>query len=259
MSPILDGLLLAGMLLAWGAQAVVPWRLGKIGGIAPERRRRWALALLPLLVGGALAAFGHLQAYPDAAVVQGLHPLGASTLGRALAVLFAALVLACALLAAGSRGLESAGWRIAAGFGLAFLLAASWTAELIRVGEGPGSAPQAFLALLFLRTLLALGAAEALAPGRPLLAVAAGLALPLYALLLPSSLAHALARHLQWLPLAAAALLFLAARWLPPSLRRPALLAATLLAGLWLSQVAHLSEQLSAAPPPPMPSLPPSR
>jgi len=253
---MIDGLLLGVMLLAWGAQAVVPWRLG---GLAPERLRPWAFSLLPLLVAGALAAFGHLQAHPDAAVVQGLYPPGASMPGRALAVLFAALVLAGALLAAGSRGLEAAGWRIAAGFGLAFLLAASWAAELIRVGEGPGSAPPVFLALLVLRTLLALGAAEALAPGRPLLAVAAGLALPLYVLLLPAPLAHALARNLQWLPLAAATLLLLAARWLPAALRRPALLAAALLAGLWLGQAAHLSEQLSAAPPPPMPSLPPSR
>lgn len=251
-----DGLLLGWMLLAWGAQAVVPWRLA---GLAPERRRPWALALLPLLVTGALAAFAHLQAHPDAAVEQGLYPLAASIPGRTLAVLFAAMVLAGALLGAGWRRLETPGWRIAAGFGLAFLLAAAWTAELIRTGEGPASAPPVFLALVVLRTLLALGAAEALAPGRPRLAVAAGLALPLYALLLPAQLAQGLARHGQWLPLAAAALLLLAARWLPASLRRPALLAAAFLAGLWLAQAAHLSEQLSAAPLPPIPSLSPSR
>ena len=124
---------------------MLPWRLA---ALAPERRRPWALALLPLLITGALAAFGHVQRHPDAAVVQGLYPLGASPRGGILAVLFPALALADALLAAGWRRLEAAGWRIAAGFGLAFLLAASWAAELLRVGEGPASAPLAFLALV---------------------------------------------------------------------------------------------------------------
>ena len=108
-------------------------------------------------------------------------------------MLFAAVALAGALLATGWRSLEPAGWRLAAAFGAALLLAATWAAELLRTGEGPASAPAVFLALVLLRALVALGAAEALAPGRPLLAVAAGLALPLYALLLPAPLAHALA------------------------------------------------------------------
>ena len=87
-----DGLLLGWMLLAWGAQAAVPWRLA---GVAPETAAAaWALALLPLLVTGALAAFAHLQVHPDAAVAQGLYPLGASIVGRTLAVLFAAMALA---------------------------------------------------------------------------------------------------------------------------------------------------------------------
>jgi hypothetical protein len=247
------GLTLGGLLLAWGAQAAMPWRLAGLGA-AP--RQRGALTLLPLLVAGALAAFLAIQHYPDAALAQGLYPLGASTVGRVLAVLFAAAALADALVAAGRRSLETAGWRLAAGFGATFLLAATWAAELLRIGEGPVNAPLAFLALVALRALVALGAAEALTPGRPLLAVAAGLALPLYALLLPAPLARALAAHGQWLTLAAAALLLAAARWLPPTLRRPALLAGALLAGLYLSQATHLSQTLAVPPLPPMRSLP---
>ncbi len=181
------GLALAGLLLAWGAQAAIPCRLAVIGRVP---RHRGALALLPLLVGGALAAFLVIQHYPDAALTQGLYPLGASILGRVLAVLFAAAALADALVAAGRRSLETAGWRLAAGFGATFLLAATWAAELLRIGEGPVNAPLAFVALVALRALTALGAAEALTPGRPFLAVAAGLALPLYALLLPAPLAR---------------------------------------------------------------------
>ncbi|MEO6195676.1 MAG: hypothetical protein ABIS20_21860 [Thermoanaerobaculia bacterium] len=250
------GLLLAWLLLSWGAQAAVPWRLAAVD---PERRRPWVPALLPLLVTGALAAVALVQLQPDAALAQGLYPLGASGLGRGLAVLLPALALADILIAIGWRRMEAAGWKIAAGFGLAFLLAATWAAELMRTGEGPASAPLAFIALVLLRMLLALGTAEALTPGRPLLAAAAGLALPLYALLLPAPLAHALGAHGQWLTLAAASLLLLGARWLPPTLRRPALLGGTLLAGLYLGQATHLSQGLGQSPFPPMVSPPPNQ
>ena len=253
---MIDALLLAWMLVAWGAAAVVPWRLA---GVVPERRRGWAFSLLPLLASGALAAYGHLQIHPDAAVVQGIYPFGGSGIARIVAVLFVALALACGFAAATWRDLETTGWRIVAGFGLAFLLAATWAGELIRTGEGPSNGALAFVALILLRTLVALGAAEAAAPGRPFLAAGAGLALPLYTLLLPSPLTQALGAQGRWPPLAAAAILFLAARWLPARLRRPALLGAALLAGLWLAQAAHLSEQLSTRPAPPLPSLPASR
>jgi hypothetical protein len=249
----LDGLLFSTLLLALGAQSAIPWRLA---GLGPEPRKRGALALLPLLVAGALAAFLILQSHPDAALTQGLYPPGASSVGRVLAVLFGAVALADALLATGWRSLEPAGWRLAAAFGAALLLAATWAAELLRTGEGPASAPAVFLALVLLRALVALGAAESLAPGRPLLAVAAGLALPLYALLLPATLAHALAAHGQWLTLAAAALLLAGARWLPLNLRRPALLAGALLAGLYFGQATRLSATLAVPPLPPMRSLP---
>jgi hypothetical protein len=253
MSALADGLLPGLLLLAWGAQATVPWRLA---GEGPGPRKRGALALLPLLVAGALAAFLILQENPDAALAQGLYPPGASIVVRGLAVLFAAVALSDALLAAGWRNLEPAGWRLATAFGAALLLAAAWTAELLRTGDGLASPPAVFVSLVLLRALLAAGAAEALAPGRPLLAVAAGLALPLYALLLPSPLARALAAHGRWLTLAAAALLLAAARWFPAKLRRPALLAGALLAGLVLGQATRLSGTLAVPPAPPMGSLP---
>jgi hypothetical protein len=238
---IADGLLLAWLLLAWGAQAVLPWRLA---GLDSGRRQLGALALLPLLLTGALAAFFHAVRHPDAAVVQRLYPLGASRPGRALTVLFLAQAAADLLLFFTWRRLEASGWRIAAGLGLVFLLAATWAAELTRAGEGPESAFVPFLALVALRALAALGAAEALAPGPPLLAAAAGPGLLLYGLLLPAQLSHALGDHGQWLTLAAAALLLLGARWFPLPLRRPALLGATLLAGLYLGQAARLSAGL---------------
>jgi hypothetical protein len=256
---VIDALLLAWMLVAWGAVAAVPWRLAAAAAGENDRRRGWPPALLPLLASGAFAAYGHLQIHPDAAVVQGIYPFGGSGIARIVAVLFVALALACGFAAAAWRGLEAAGWRIVAGFGLAFLLAATWAAELIRIGEGPASGALAFVALILLRALVALGAAEAVAPGPPRLAAAAGLALPLYTLLLPAPLAHALGSQGRWPPLAAAVLLFLAARRLPARLWRPALLGAALLAGLWLAQAASLSEQISTRPPPPLPSLPAPR
>jgi hypothetical protein len=247
---IADGLLLAGLLLAWGAQAVLPWRLAGLDtGLNTERRRAGALALLPLLLTGALAAFFYVLRYPDAAIVQGLYPLGASRAGRTLTVLFFALMVSDLFLFLTWRRLEAAGWRIAAGLGLVFLLAATWAAELARIGEGPESAAIPFLALVALRALAALGAAEALAPGPPRLAAAAGPGLALYGFLLPAQLAQALGARGQWLTLATAALLLLGARWFPPSLRRPALLGATLLAGLYLGQAARLSAELGVMHP----------
>ena len=256
MSGALDGLIFGCLLLAWGAQAMIPWRLA---GLVADRRRPGALALLPLLILGVLAAFLLIQGHPDAALAQGLYPPGESALGRVVAVLLAAMALAGALLATGWRSLEATGWRLAAAFGAALLLAATWATELLRTGDGLASGRPAFLALVLLRMLVALGAAEALAPGRPLLAVAAGLALPLYCLFLPSPLARALLAHSGWLTLAAAALLLAAARWLPSTFRRPALLAGALLAGLVFAQATRGSETLAVPPLPPMRSMGPGR
>jgi hypothetical protein len=243
---IADGLLLGALLLAWGAQAVIPWRLA---AMEAERRRAWALALLPLLLTGVVAALLYLRHHLQAAVFQRLFPLAASRPGRALALLLLAMTVADLLLAIGWRRLEATGWRIAAGLGLLFLLAATWAAELVRTGEGPASTPGVLPLLVILRALVALGAAEALAPGRPFLAVAGASGLAFYSLLLPAPLAQALGSRGQWITVVTAALLMAMARRVPLSLRRPALLGAALLAGLYLAQAASLSERLGAPPP----------
>ena len=252
--PLLDGFLLGCILLAWGAQAVVPWRLAdcladRLADRAPERRQRlrpWAAALLPLLAAGALAAFAHANRHPDAALAQALYPVSASRLGMLLAVLLAALALVDLVAAGGARSFEPAAWRLAAGFGLTFLLAASLAGELLRIGEGPESALIPLAILAGLRLLVSLAAAETLAPPghRPVFAPFAGGVLPLYVLLLPARLARALWGGPAAFTLGAAAVLFLAARWLPVSLRRLALGAATLLAGLLLAQAGLLSQRL---------------
>jgi hypothetical protein len=250
---MLDGLLLAFLLLAWGAQALTPWRLP---GVAAERRRPWAYLTLPLLIVSALAALHFAQTHPDAAVYQGLYPLWLSRLGRVLSILFPALAVANLVAMIGWRRMEDIGWRINAGFGLVFLLAASWAGELMRTGEGPESAPVALAFLVVLRTLLALGVAEALAPGRPVFAVMAGAALPFYYLLLPSAVAAVLGRSGQGITLGAASLLLLTARWLPQGLRRIALIGAALLVGLLIARAGDLSQALSGQPLEPMPELP---
>ncbi|HKV07021.1 MAG TPA: hypothetical protein VJ725_02715 [Thermoanaerobaculia bacterium] len=238
-----DGLIMAWVLFAWGAQAAVPWRLP---GQGPGARRFWAMASLPLLIGGVVAALFYVQAHPDAAIASGLYPLKATRPGRLLLVLLPALLLAGVVTALGWKKLEDAGWRIAAGFGLAFLAAASWAAELVRIGEGPESAPLPLALLVLCRLLLGLAAGEIAAPGRPLFAVAAGLAFPLYWLLLPANLANALTKSGALVTLGASALVLLTARWLPERLRRPALGAAILLAGLVLAQATMLSQTLAS-------------
>jgi hypothetical protein len=249
-----DGLIMAWVLFAWGAQAAVPWRLPGAGSGA---RRFWAAASLPLLVTGVVAALWYVQSHPDAAIAPGLYPLKASKPGRLLLVLLPALLLASLVAAVGWKKLEDAGWRIAAGFGLAFLAAASWAGELVRVGEGPESGPLPLALLVLCRLLLGLAAGEIAAPGRPLFAVAAGLAFPLYWLLLPAALADALSKSGALITLGASALVLLAARWLPERLRRPALAAAILLAGLVLAQATTLSQTLASPTMlPPMMGLP---
>jgi hypothetical protein len=250
---MLDGLILAFLLLAWGAQAMIPWRLA---GVAAERRRTWAYTLLPLLVVSVLAAIHFARTHPDAAVYQGLYPLWLSRLGRVLSVLFPAMALADLVAMAGWRRMEEVGWWISAGFGLVFLLAVSTAAELMRTGEGPESAPTVLALQILLRMLLALGVAEALVPGKPVFAPMAGAALPFYYLLLPSAVAAVLWRSGQGITLGAASLLLLAARWLPRGLRRIALIGAALLAGLLIARAGDLSQAFSGPNVAPMQSLP---
>jgi len=125
------------------------------------------------------------------------------------------------------------------------LFAAIFGAEVLRVGEGQSGPLTAVMALVGCRLLIALGAGEAVAPGRPRLAPAAALGLAGYLVFLPRPVAASLLASQAWLPFATAALLFAGARWLPERLRRPALLAATLLAGVALTFAAAHTRALA--------------
>jgi hypothetical protein len=249
----MNGLLIAGILVVWGSQAVAPWRLRRGDEAA---RRLWGHAALPLLLAGALAALLYVHDRPDAAIAAGLSPLLSTLPGRVLTLLLAALVGADLILALGKGRVENLGWPLAASLSLLFLAAASLEMELLRVGEGQQGPLPLLFAAAGCRLLVTLGAGEAAAPGRPLFAGMAGLALPLYFLCLPLPLQRAIAGTGAWLTLAGAALLFLAARWFPASLRRPAVLAAALLAGLFFAQAGDLYQALPLPPLPPMPPLP---
>lgn len=257
MTALLDGLVMMVVLLAWGAQAVAPWRLA---GRGEGARRLWAYAVLPLYAAGFLAALFWAHSHPDATVAAGLVPVTASPWGRAVAILAAALLAAALVAVAGWRRLEDAGWRILGGFGVAALAAVCLVAELLRAGEGPASPLPVTALAAACRLLVALAAGEALAPwtagGRPLLAPLAAPALAAWFFAVPQELADALVRNGAPLTAGAAALLLLGARWLPASLRRPALAAGALLAGLLFAQAAALSQALGAPVFQPLPPLP---
>ncbi len=239
---MIEALLAAGMLLAFGAQPLVPWRAASLPA---ERRRIWALAALPLLAGGTLAAILLLSRHPDAALAQGLAPGSGSPYPKGMLVLLGGQALALLLgWIAGAR-MEAGGWKLLALFGLLVLLAAQFTAEVLRIGEAQSGPLALVFALIACRTLMALGAGEALAPSRPRFAPAASLGLAGYLLFLPRPIAAALLTQQGLFPFAAAALLFAAAPWLPERLRRPALLAAALLAGLGLTLAADLTRDLA--------------
>lgn len=250
---MLDYAVSLATLAVLGAHATVPWRLAG-GGAAATARRAWSLAALPLLLaavslGGALVA-----SRPHAALGAGWGELALTGAAfRATWVLLAALALADAVAAIGWRRLEPAGWRLIGGFGLAALVAASLSLELLRIGTGPPIALAPVLLGAGFRALLGLAAAEALAPGRPWLAPLAVPALAGYWLALPAPLAALLrAEGLHWTALAAA-LLLAAAPWLPLRLRRPALIAGLLLAALLLARATGLTATL----PMPLPQAPP--
>jgi len=97
----MNGLLTALILVAWGSQAVVPWRLRRAGETtatpampAPPAtpRQLWGHAALPLLLAGALAALLYVHERPDAAIAGGLSPLFSSLPGKILVLLLAALL-----------------------------------------------------------------------------------------------------------------------------------------------------------------------
>jgi hypothetical protein len=251
----MNGLLLATLLVAWGSQAVVPWRLRRPGETTAAARQLWGHAALPLLLGGALAALLYVHERPDAAIAAGLSPIFATLPGKILVLLLAAVLGADLVLALGKGRVENLGWPLAATLSLLFLAAATLATELLRVGEGQRGPLPLLFAAAGCRLLVALGAGEGLAAGRPLFALASGLALPLYYLCLPRPLEQAIAGGGYWLTLVAATALFLVARWLPVSLRRPTVLAAALLAGIFFAQAGDLSQILPAPPIPPMPTL----
>ncbi len=272
MPTLLDALCLLTLLVGWGAQAVVPWRLaagGRIGGGSGGAHgsgrnegggsgaaafRAWRLAALPLAVAGLVAAFALANRSPDAAVAGHLVPLTMTTPGRLLAVLVPAMLGAALVGCLAGRRLDPRGLRLVAAFGAAAAAAAGWAGELLRIGEGPPSPLWKLLLLAACRLALALAAGEAVAPGRPLWAAAGGVALAVYLPLLPANLRGPLwAEDLQ-LTCAAAALLLAAARWLPPALRRPALATGVVLAAIVLAHAGRVSQALATGietlPPP---------
>jgi hypothetical protein len=242
---MIEILLTAGILLAFGAQPLLPWRAASLPA---ERRKTCILLALPLLAAGTLAGVLLLEQHPDAALAQGLSPGNGSPYDPAMLVLLGALTLALVLAWVAGPRLEPNGWRILALFGLFVLLAATFGAEVLRIGEGAYGALTTVFALIACRLLIALGAGEVLAPGRPLLAPAAALGLAGYFALLPRAVTHSLLASQAWLPFASAALLFAGARWLPERLRRPALLAATLLASVALTLAAAYSRATAPLP-----------
>jgi len=268
---LLDALLLFVLLVAWGSQATVPWRLaqtaaaapppvplppppdggaaGAPGGdaAAPDRDRLlWRLAALPLALAGLIAAFALANRNPDAVIAAHLVPLLQSTPGRLLALLAPALVATTLITTLAGARLGGAGERLAAALGLLTCAAAAWAGELMRAGDGPAGSELRFALLAGCRLALLLAAGELLSPGRPRWpAAAGGIALLAYLLLLPQELRTVLWSEGLQLTCGAAALLLLAARWLPRALRRLALAAALLLAAVALSQAGHVSQRLA--------------
>lgn len=272
MSPLqagLDGLLLAAMLVAWGAQVTIPARLPRFTRVIPEsggvsggpgtpgRHRAWALAIPLLFLGAAFCALMYARFHTDSVLAAGLFPLRASIPGQLLSVLAPSLLGASIVTFLGWSKMEQAGWWILAGFGLAFLAVAVLAMELLRSGEPFTGLFPALVLGACCRLLIALGAGELASPGRPLLAIPAGLALAAYWSALTPRIAAILADRGQALTCGAAVLLFLAARWLPVRLRRPALIGAVFLAALFLAQAElvtlELANQPALAPPLPPP------
>lgn len=227
-------------LLVWGAHALVPWRLAT----APERSRSlWARVALPALGASILVTAAGLRAAPDAAAAWRLHELESSVLPTLLlAVVLVAAILGDLLLALGWRRLEPLAWRVLAGIGALALAAVTLASDLVRIGWGPVPPRGALLGAALLRVPLALAAAEA-ALGAPRFATPlAGLGLAGAALLWPPPLLDALGADRA--TLYAAVLLFLLARFFPVRLRRPAAIAAVVLAALFLARAGEVSQHL---------------
>jgi len=231
-------------LLVFGLHALLPFRLADD---APERRRAWSLAALPLLLFAIGLTLAGLRFRVDEAGAWGLtDPLEGSLFARIVVVLVGAALLADGVLLIGRTRIEPAAWRVAGVLGLLAALGHAFGAELLRVGLGPFSFGFVGLAAVaFLRVPLALATAEvALGPPRLWTAIAGP------ALLLATRLwAPALRARLGFdLPtLLAAALLLVLAPFLPRSLRRAAGGAGVLLAVVYLVRAALVSRTLGGS------------
>jgi hypothetical protein len=239
-----DILLLAIVLVAWGAQVVLPWRCRPAAADGP--RAGGPLVLLgPLALAGVVAAYYLVDRNPDAAIAAHLVPLLATRIGALLAVLVPAQLAAALVATVAGRRLDPLACRILVGLGLATCIALGAAQELLRAGGGPTSSELFMLFLVACRLALSLAAGELVAPGRPRGAVAAGLTLPLYPWLLPLALRREILHQGLAISFGAAALLLLAARWLPQPLRRPALAGGVLLAAIALTQTAQIAQALT--------------
>jgi hypothetical protein len=245
---LVDALLLCVVLVGWGAQATVPWRLGghpRSAAPAPGLRP-WRFAALPLAVAGLVAALALADRNPDATIAAHLVPLLSSTSGRLLALLATALLGSTLITGLAGERLEATGLRLAAAVGAAACAAAAWAGELVRTGEGPSfDRLLPFVLLAGCRLALTLAAGELVGPGRPRLAVAGGLALAAYLPLLPRELRGPLWGEGLELTCAAGSLLLLAARWLPRPLRRLSLAMGVLLAAILLAEAGRVSQGLA--------------
>jgi hypothetical protein len=165
-------------------------------------------------------------------------------------MLFVALATALAadlLIAAGSERLAAPGWRLAALAGLLALGAYAIAAERLRTAFLPAAGPLAALAGPLATAALALATAQAITGPRRATAVA-GLLLPLHLLPLPGRLLTLAMESGALLTLGAASALLVAAPWVPARLRRPAALAGSLLAALFLAATERLAASLPLLP-----------
>lgn len=252
---LLDTFATAAMLLVFGAHVLVPARLAT----HTAARRSWSVACLPALGFAAGAALAVIALRPELALAVGWgEATFARYLGRALVVLIPALVLADLVVVVTWRRLEAPAWRILAGFALLPLALAAMTGELLHRGE-TATTLWPLLVGAAARCGVAVAVAEAVAPaprsGRPWWSLAGGVGLPVHALSLAPGVAARLVDSGAVLTLGAGSLLLLAAPGLPRRLRRPAVGAGLLLAGLWMAQTARLALD-AAIPTPPLPPLP---
>ncbi|MEO8274636.1 MAG: hypothetical protein ABI639_00340 [Thermoanaerobaculia bacterium] len=240
----MSALALAFQLVVLGLHVVVPWRLGATSEPPADakedpRKRLWALLAAPLLLAAALAGLFALGQNLDAAIAWGFVWPPASVPAFVILLASLALLLTDFTLLVGFRKLEPLGFRVASGLAIVLLCAASVGGELLRVGRGPAAGLASILLAATGRAALALAAGEAAAGAVSGFALLAGIALPLSVLGFPEAIRAAL--QPDFLTLGAAALLLLLARFVPPSLRRPAVFAALVLAAIFLDRTRDLS------------------